>query len=491
MSQFKDTKPNPAMCHLQSPHSSDLLWERRKLLQGLERAHKADIKAYVSGHLSPNSFHQKRPYGRPKRPIWAMAEAPGENWELDLEALVKEQQESAALVEDMKEALTDFTTATTSLQGLDLREDSGSEPRSTAERSRRTAQPRPVLDTSEVFLVKPQQDVACQRPAAGGTAKRGEQQQVDQGRFWFTRTHLAGLTRKEQLRMKRQFGLSVVKRQDLTERQCMSGSKAAEAHERRLEQELHKLPVQSGPSRDRLRVFSDVFSDVCSGSPTFGSLLREIKEEYDIYLNSILKFQSCPQDMSVIGTLRELGSGIVGEMELEEAEKEVSTLAAEARKALEENDRVRSECLHARDRCPEISEEKASPAADQEVESPEQEQEQEQEEAVSVVESIQPKRQLVWRVWEEVQTLEKEIKENMVSTATTSTTEKYIRDAKTEILHLQTAHENLKTSNEDMERNVSAALGEVGISEEITEEIWRRIRNALVVTNEEKLVPTQ
>lgn len=42
---------------------------------------------------------------------------------------------------------------------------------------------------------------------------------------------------------------------------------------------------------------------------------------------------------SVIDTLRELGSGIVGEMELEEAEKEVSTLAAQARKALEENDR--------------------------------------------------------------------------------------------------------------------------------------------------------
>ncbi|KAG5266662.1 hypothetical protein AALO_G00234730 [Alosa alosa] len=482
MFRFDDTKPNSAMCDLQSPQPSDLLWERQKLLQGLERAHKADIKAYVSGHLSPNSFHQKRPYGRPKRPIWAMAEAPGEDWELDLEAFVREQQESTALVEDMKEAVTDFTTATTSLQGLDLREDGGSEPRSTRERSRRTAQPRPVLDTSEVFLVKPQRDAACERPATGGN-KCGEQQ-VDQGRFWFTRTHLAGLTRKDQLRMMRQFGLSVVKRQDLTERHCMSGSKVAEAHERKLKQELHKLPVQPGPSRDRLRVFSDVFSDVCDGSPTFGSLLREIKEEYDIYLNSILKFQSCPQDMSVIGTLRELESGIVGEMELEEAEKEVSALAAEARKALEENDRVRNEYLHARDRCPEISEEKA---ADQEVESPEQQ----EEEAVSVVESVQPKRQLVWRVWEEVQTLEKEIKENMVSTATTSTTEKYIRDAKTEILHLLTANEHLKTSNEDMESDVSAALGGVGVSEEMTEEIWRRIRNALVVTNEEKIVPTQ
>ena len=44
--------------------------------------------------------------------------------------------------------------------------------------------------------------------------------------------------------------------------------------------------------------------------------------------------------------------------------------------------------------------------------------------------SIQPRRQLVWNVWEEVQTLEKEIKEDMVSTAITSATEKYIRDTK-------------------------------------------------------------
>ena len=40
-----------------------------------------------------------------------------------------------------------------------------------------------------------------------------------------------------------------------------------------------------------------------------------------------------------MATLRELGNGVEGEMELEEAEKEVSLLAAEARQALEENDR--------------------------------------------------------------------------------------------------------------------------------------------------------
>lgn len=214
-----------------SPQPNELLWERQRLLQALERAHNSDIKAYISGHLSPNSLHHKRPCGRPKRPIWAMSETPDEDWELDSEAL---HRDSAALVEDMKEAMTDFTAATTSLQGLDLKEDSGSEPPSTAERSYRTGQHRPVLDPSEVFLVKPWQDTEGQKPAPRDD-KRGEQV-VDHGRFWFTRTHLAGLTRTDQLKMMRRFGQSVLKRQDLTERHCMSGSKTAEAHERKLEQ---------------------------------------------------------------------------------------------------------------------------------------------------------------------------------------------------------------------------------------------------------------
>lgn len=55
--------------------------------------------------------------------------------------------------------------------------------------------------------------------------------------------------------------------------------------------------------------------------------------------NSLCPFPPRVYVKSVIDTLRELGSGIVGGMELEEAEKEVSTLAAQARKALEENDR--------------------------------------------------------------------------------------------------------------------------------------------------------
>lgn len=58
-----------------------------------------------------------------------------------------------------------------------------------------------------------------------------------------------------------------------------------------------------------------------------------------MYENSLCHFPPVVHVKSVVDTLRELGSGIVGETELEEAEKEVSSLAAQAKKALEENDR--------------------------------------------------------------------------------------------------------------------------------------------------------
>ncbi|KAL2082981.1 hypothetical protein ACEWY4_020754 [Coilia grayii] len=451
----------------QSPQPHRLLWDRQRLLQDLERAHKADIKTYLSGHLRPDSLHQKRPYLQPKQPIWEMAEALDD--EPDWAACLKEQQKRAMLVEDMKEAMTIFTSATTSLHGRGLRKASESDRRPETAATATTAragQPRPVLDTAEVFLFKPWRDPEDTRPPPSPPpgAESGE---VDQGRFWFTQTHLAGLTRKDQLRMMREFGRTVLKKQDLVERDCISGSKVAEAHHRKLEQELQKLPVQPGPSRVRLRVFSDVFADVCDRSPVFGGLLREIKAEYDSYLDATLRrFQPSLQDVSEMAALSgELESGLVGERELAEAEKEVLALAAEARKALEENNRVRQQYQLAQERCPDTAEENGSPAGEQEVEAWEQ-----QEEVVVAVRSIQPKRRLVWSVWEEVQALEKDMKENMVSTTTTSATEKYIRDAKTEILHLLTANEHLKTSNKaskDMEDNIDTALDGVVANEKM------------------------
>ncbi|XP_063047136.1 uncharacterized protein C6orf118-like [Engraulis encrasicolus] len=509
-------KPLPP-CHGPRAHLLDC----RKILDNLEQAHKADIKTYLAGHLRPDALGHTR-WG-PRKAFWEAAEAcdgrgRSTMGQQDWASFLREQQERAKRVGDMMDAMTNFTSATTSLQGQSVKEVGGSDKSHRSRTSRAptptvAGEPRAVLDTAEVFLVKPSRrhreaktpPHLSQPPTPAGAGPGSHDQaaacaEVDQGRFWYTRTHLGGLTRGDQLRTLRALERSVVQRQDLAERSGMSGNKMADAHHKKLEQELQKLSVHShsGPSKERLRVISDVFTDVCDRSPAFGKFLREIKAEYDTYIEATLRhFQPVFQDVAEISGVLcgEMGSCFVGEGELEEAEKEVSELVEEARRVLEENNRVRQEYQLAQESCPDTTEDNASPLGEQEVgvlgeqqqpqpeeERAEEVKEEEEEEDVSTL----PRRKLVWSVWREVQMLEKDIKENMVSTTTTSATEKYIRDAKTEILHLLTGNEHLKNSNKDMEGILDKSLNGVVLDDTMRKEIWDSIRSSLGIGTEEQ-----
>ncbi|CAB1311747.1 unnamed protein product, partial [Coregonus sp. 'balchen'] len=210
---------------------------------------------------------------------------------------LQRQTKMAANIEKMKEAMFDFTVA----KGLkpkvlkpEQHESSTGTQRGTKgeegeERERRKTRSKMVLDTSELFLVKP--SVASQTKPPGGV------EEGNQDRYWFTQSHLGGLTKKDQMRMMKHFDRQVLGKQDLRDRKWISGNKAAEVYEWKLEKELRRLSDQSRPSRDRLGVFSDVFNDVCEGSPVFRDILREIKTDYDLYLNSILDSQTSLEDL--------------------------------------------------------------------------------------------------------------------------------------------------------------------------------------------------
>uniref|UniRef100_A0A3Q2SWK6 Translin-associated factor X-interacting protein 1 N-terminal domain-containing protein n=1 Tax=Fundulus heteroclitus TaxID=8078 RepID=A0A3Q2SWK6_FUNHE len=107
-----------------------------------------------------------------------------------------------------------------------------------------------------------------------------------------------------------------------------------------LTQELKKLSALSWPSRDRLAVFSDVFDDVCEGSPVFGRILREIKTEYDLYI-SVLMDSHSSQDH--VASVKDTGEITRSDKEVEEAGNEVRSLEEKARRAAEENERVQDE----------------------------------------------------------------------------------------------------------------------------------------------------
>uniref|UniRef100_A0A3Q2NZ72 Translin-associated factor X-interacting protein 1 N-terminal domain-containing protein n=1 Tax=Fundulus heteroclitus TaxID=8078 RepID=A0A3Q2NZ72_FUNHE len=135
--------------------------------------------------------------------------------------------------------------------------------------------------------------------------------------------------------VKPRLGDGVTAKQDVTE-----GAKVAEVCERKLQKELKKLSALSWPSRDRLAVFSDVFDDVCEGSPVFGRILREIKTEYDLYI-SVLMDSHSSQDH--VASVKDTGEITRSDKEVEEAGNEVRSLEEKARRAAEENERVQDE----------------------------------------------------------------------------------------------------------------------------------------------------
>ncbi|KAM7408939.1 hypothetical protein PAMA_002590 [Pampus argenteus] len=362
-----------------------------RLLLAAEAGQKADILAYSSGHLGPRSLNQSQPQNDTKQPFWKMSQSQEET----PNPLTLQQRQAKALAyvkkKEMKYSPFGFVTGTAlesevSGSGRDQAVDDSKVDISLTEIGPCSSNSLPV--NSRALL---------QKKLHSSYDQEGKQP------LRSSRTDHVGLNKEDQLKTKPRFG-----RQVLWDR----NSNGAEMHERKLQKELKKLSAQSWPSRDRLAVFSDVFDDVCEGSPVFGRILREIKTDYDLYVNHMMDSQSSTHDMRPNASLEDLGCDKV---ELEDAEKEVSRLEQEARRALEENIRAKNEiqdvpaAIHPEDK--DVQNTSLSGLQD------------------GGTDSVQSKRFQVLNVWKEVQQLEEEVNK-MVSTVTTSATERCIKDLK-------------------------------------------------------------
>ncbi|KAM3836160.1 uncharacterized protein C6orf118-like [Diretmus argenteus] len=421
------TSCKPRCCGMRS--------EIHRLLLAAEAGHKADVLTYSSGHLGPRSL-TPLPHTKTKQSLWRTSQ--GREQTPNPQTLQQRQTEVRANLKKMKNRLFEFTPDSALVESNICRpgQEEATDSASQTDRKEETSPPKMVLNTSNSLLVKPRSPAQTKSPS---WEEEGQQ------RFWISHSHQAGMTKKEQLREMQRFGRQLVGKRDLWELKSMAGRKAAEMHERKLQKELKKLSVQSWPSRERLAVFSDVFDDVCEGSPVFGGILREIKTEYDLYLDSIMASLSSLQDMSLNAPVEELNN--VRAEELEEAEEEVSRLEEEAGRALKENERVRNEFQKAmrgpEDRDPPLPGQPQDNGAD-----------------VFSTEMVQSKRLQVWDVWKEIQELEKEIKEKMVSKITTTDSERCIRDSKVEIMRLRASNDHLKVTNKDLVNNINKVLNQ-------------------------------
>ncbi|XP_035848583.1 uncharacterized protein C6orf118-like isoform X2 [Sander lucioperca] len=381
----------------------------QRLLLAAEAGQKADILTYSSGHLGPRCLNQSQPHRDTKQSFWRMSQSLEETPNPLTPQLTRTKASLYVKKKEMKECPPEFSTGT-------------------------------ALVESEVLRSRQDQATHCSSHA---DKREDGKQHFDQ----------EGLNNDSQLKTKQRFGRKVIAKQDL-----WAGIHVAEIHERKLQKELSRLSVHSWPSRDCLAVFSDVFDDVCEGSPVYGRILREIKTDYDLYVNHLMASQSSLHDTSLDTSLKDLGNGKVRQMELEDAEKEVCRLEQEARRALEENKRVQNESQNV----PAIIGPEDSNMKNTYLSGLQD----------SCTNNLQSKRLQVLNTWREIQQLEEEIKEKLVSSVTTTATEGRIKDLKKEIMRLIASNDCLKTTNRDLENDINMVLDREKASKALRRMLW-------------------
>uniref|UniRef100_A0A8C0J7Y4 Chromosome 6 open reading frame 118 n=1 Tax=Chelonoidis abingdonii TaxID=106734 RepID=A0A8C0J7Y4_CHEAB len=368
------------------------------LLDGLEKAHRADVQLYTSGHLNHNNLYKPRENVKPG--YWDSAKKPASfmtaRKQLTAQNICKETAKK------MKNSLPDFTPSTTlvpvlaksassiyrhsqtlmasvdhpvngPLTSTPLEKQLKELKKKIEEETDRLKKPlkREELDVPEMKVLKYKPVKNSRRCAA----------EVAKDEYQFMPSYLAGVTKTDQFNKFLHFQRDFIAKHDLLENDII-GSKASERHERKLAQELQKICDCNRPHFKRLQVFGDVFEDICNSSLIFGDILKEVKVRDTSQAYQITLWQHCA---------------------------------------------INHACLFI---VPETS-------GDHAMKLPE-------EKHLSLAEQIESMRCQVLAKWEEMQAIEKEIRETMTHAGMANTIEKTVKDIEAEALKLNSANNFLQ-----------------------------------------------
>ncbi|XP_043819618.1 uncharacterized protein C6orf118 homolog [Dromiciops gliroides] len=436
-------------------------WKLSELLNELQRIHRDDVKLYTSGHLNPNKLFT------PSKPtcFWSGSVGP-----ISKRIVPKDYFDERS--GKMEDALSEFAinTALVSdtsdgsafLKALDTRPQGGllpSLPISDIALEQKLKEERKKLQ-DEMFkkdLKLPELRLLKYKPAKNSrqclSSATGDEYQ-------FISSYLSGVTKKDKFLKFLQFEKDVVAKQDLVESD-FTGGKVATSHEKKLEQELQKMNNSVPPQFNRLQVFGDIFEDICNSSLIFGDLLKEVKNEYELYMAILLDSQASTQYKTLMAQVKGIEKRTVMTSDIEEARNEVKRLIKVAKEALEKNEELRSEL--------EIEELiSKSPS----IKSESSESEVIEEKLLSVTEKIEEKRCQILSKWDEIYALEKTIKTNLTHAGIVSIAESGIKSIETEAIKLETVNGILKKKIMDSELKIKENLDRYKVSREEQQNFW-------------------
>ncbi|KAG6930608.1 chromosome 6 orf 118, partial [Chelydra serpentina] len=161
--------------------------------------------------------------------------------------------------------------------------------------------------------------------------------EVAKDEYQFMPSYLAGVTKTDQFNKFLHFQRDFIAKHDLLEND-ITGRKASERHERKLAQALQRICDCNRPHFKRLQVFGDVFEDICNSSLIFGDILKEVKNEYELYMVILLDSLPTTQYQTLMTQVKGLRKRPVKTREIEEIRREVQTLVKKAKSVWERNE---------------------------------------------------------------------------------------------------------------------------------------------------------
>ncbi|XP_039101451.1 uncharacterized protein C6orf118 homolog [Hyaena hyaena] len=462
MAREPGPKPHLRARHCEVPGVKTLC-NLTELLNRLQKDHREDVYLYTSGHLNPSKLY------RPPETIlyhWPNANRPRG------ETVFSVGKPSDKTIAQMKDALAYFTLNTalgpneaqhtplfrylnpaahsphTSQEGLIQRK-----------ALRREGSPegrrREELRLPEMKVLR-YRTVESSRQCAVPPRRDDE--------FHYISSYLGGITKADKYRKFLRFQKEVLAKQDLL-KSDFTGREAAICQERKLEQELQKVCACDPQQFNRLQVYGKAFEDICNSSLIFGDILKEVKDEYELYMVILLHSQTASQYEMLLANAKGLERRSVKTADVSRAREELRATVTATRAALERNDRLRSE-LETEHKLLQSAKEKSESSKKSVMD----------EDHLTLIEKVEKKRCEILSKWDEIQALEREIKTTLIHTGISHITENRVKSIENEAMKLETANRILKKKIHMIENSVKQNIGEHKMSEQEKQKLWDFIK---------------
>ncbi|ERE85272.1 cAMP and cAMP-inhibited cGMP 3',5'-cyclic phosphodiesterase 10A-like protein [Cricetulus griseus] len=316
----------------------------RELLNRLQKVHRDDVYVYTSGYLNPNKLY------KPTKAIakhWRNANRPRKRTKAFPFSVSRDEQ-----TEEMRDAWAYFTintalqpdytlntplfrylnpqlaTSPDSKEVSKFPEEDEDEIRERHEiylgRHRKEELSLPLMKVLKYPEVASSRQ--CSRPASGRDV------------YQYVSSYLAGITKADRYKKFLSFQKEVLAKEDVPKND-FTGSKVAVNHEKKLKEELEKICTCNPQQFNRLQVFGEIFEDICNSSLIFGDLLKEVKDEYELYMAALLDSQPTAQYKRLLAEVKGLEKSPVHSTDIDQARERLRKLQQAAVAALQHNNR--------------------------------------------------------------------------------------------------------------------------------------------------------